>query len=139
MSRAHRCGSVSAISILVLAVFPAISGAAPLDRVTRLVDARQTRIVSGSRHRLAQPEFDQGPVDPGMHMDHILLMVKPSPAQQAELDQLLVDQQNPSSPLYRNWLTPEEFGNRFGLSPADHSKVVAWLASEGLTVDEGAR
>jgi uncharacterized protein (TIGR03437 family) len=139
MSRAHRRGSVSAIALFVLAGFPAISGAAPLDRVTRPVDTRQTRIVSGSRHRLAQPEFDQGPVDPGMHMDHILLMVKPSPAQQAELDQLLVDQQNPSSPLYRKWLTPEEFGNRFGLSPGDHSKVVAWLASEGLTVDEAAR
>ncbi|MGA2268739.1 MAG: protease pro-enzyme activation domain-containing protein [Bryobacteraceae bacterium] len=72
-------------------------------------------------------------------MDHTLILFKPSSAQQADLDQLLADQQNPSSPLFRRWLTPEEFGNRFGLSASDHSKVVAWLASEGLTVNESGR
>jgi subtilase family serine protease len=72
-------------------------------------------------------------------MDYMLLVVQPSAAQQAELDLLLAGQQNPSSPLYRQWLTPEEFGNRFGLSPADHSKVVAWLTSQGLAVNESGR
>ena len=45
----------------------------------------------------------------------------------------------PPRPLYHHWLTPEEFGNRFGLSPADHSKVVAWLTSAGFTVNESGR
>jgi subtilase family serine protease len=55
-------------------------------------------------------------------------------AQQADLNQLLQDQQNPSSPSYHQWLTPAQFGTRFGLSSADLSKVTSWLTSKGLTV-----
>ena len=72
-------------------------------------------------------------------MNYMLLLAKPSVAQQADLDQLLEDQQNPSSPRFHQWLTPEEFGARFGLSASDHSKIVAWLQAEGFTIDELAR
>lgn len=88
---------------------------------------------------MAQPRFDRGPVDPGLRLQRVLLLIKPSAAQQADLNQLLLDQQTPSSPRFHRWLAPEEFGNRFGLSPADHSKVAAWLASAGLTVTESGR
>src|SRR5277367_6303441 len=33
---------------------------------------------------------------------------------QSALAQLLADQQNPASPRYHRWLTPDEFANRFG-------------------------
>ena len=72
-------------------------------------------------------------------MNYMLLLTKPSTSQQADLDRLLADQQNPSSPRFHKWLTPEEFGARFGLSPSDHSKIVAWLQSEGFTIAELAR
>jgi subtilase family serine protease len=55
-------------------------------------------------------------------------------AQQAALDQLLANQQNPSSPLYRQWLTPAQYAAQFGLSSADMAKVSAWLTGEGFTV-----
>ena len=113
--------------------------AAAPNRIRGVVDARRPHAIPGNIHPLAQPRFDRGPVDPGLRLQHVLLLMKPSAGQQASLDQLLMDQQNPSSPLFHRWLTPEEFGSRFGLSPADHSKVVAWLASAGLTVDESGR
>jgi uncharacterized protein (TIGR03437 family) len=72
-------------------------------------------------------------------MSHVLLLFKPSAAQQSDLNQLLASQQNPSSANFHKWLTPEEFGNRFGLSASDTSKVTAWLQSEGLTVKQTAR
>ena len=90
-------------------------------------------------HRLAQAQFDKGAVDAGTVLPHIVLMVKPSARQRAELEELVANQQNPSSPLFHKWLTPDEFGSRFGLSPSDHSKVVAWLAGEGFEVTESAR
>ena len=74
-----------------------------------------------------------------MTMHDVTILFRPSPAQQADLERLLADQQNPSSPQFHQWLTPEEFGNRFGVSAGDQSKVVAWLASEGLTVDRVGR
>src|SRR5215467_2517287 len=112
---------------------------APADRITLPVNASQSRVVRGNLHRFAQPQFDQGPVDASTPFDFVTLMFRPSAAQQAELDQLLADQQNPSSPSFHRWLTPEEFGNRFGLTPADHSKVVEWLTREGFTVKDSAR
>jgi len=129
----HLSFTFTFISILWMG-FVSTLQAAPEDRITRPLDSRVSRPVSGNLHRLAQRQFDQGRVDPGMQMHDVTIMFKPSAAQQAELDRLLTDQQNPSSPQFHKWLTPEEFGNRFGVSAGDQSKVVAWLNSEGLTV-----
>src|SRR5690349_2939509 len=103
--------------------------AAPADRITRAIELRETVPVRGHIHPVVQSARDRGPVDPSLAMNDVVLMFKPSARQQADLDRLLADQQNPSSPDYHRWLTPEEFGDRFGLSPSDHSKVVAWLRS----------
>src|ERR1035441_504498 len=111
------------------------NAASTADRITRPMDARRTRAVPGTIHRLAAPQYDQydqGPVDPVMNLEFLILMTKPSTEQQTDLNRLLADQQNPSSPQFHKWLTPEEFGNRFGLSSSDHGKIAAWLQSEGL-------
>ena len=68
-----------------------------------------------------------------------MVMLKRSAAQQADLDQLLAEQQDRSSPNYHAWLTPEQFGDRFGASPNDISQIVSWLQSEGFAVDEVSR
>jgi subtilase family serine protease len=53
---------------------------------------------------------------------------------QGELDQLIEDLQDPSSPDYHRWLTPDEFTARFGPTPEDLAKVSAWLTAQGFTV-----
>jgi uncharacterized protein (TIGR03437 family) len=103
------------------------------------VDTREFRVVSDTVHYLALPKFDQGPVDDAMPMDFMVLMFKPSAAQQAGLDSLLSGQQNPASPLFHKWVTPEEYADHFGLSPGDGSKVAAWLHAEGFSVKQLAR
>ncbi|MBS1799478.1 MAG: Ig-like domain repeat protein [Acidobacteria bacterium] len=55
-------------------------------------------------------------------------------AQQSNLTQLLADQQNPSSPQYHKWLTPQQFGARFGISSSDMEKVKGWLQGKGLAI-----
>ncbi len=65
--------------------------------------------------------------------------MKPSAAQQADLDRLLEEQRDRSSPNYRHWLTPEQFGDRFGLAPGDFAAVAAWIESHGLHVEYAAR
>jgi subtilase family serine protease len=54
---------------------------------------------------------------------------------QAELDQLLADQQNPSSPNFHKWLATGEYNQRFGPSQADVDAVTEWLRSEGFSVE----
>jgi uncharacterized protein (TIGR03437 family) len=66
-------------------------------------------------------------------------MLKPSAAQQADLSQLLQAQQDPTSPSYHQWLTPEQYADRFGASAADLAKITAWLESQGFTVGYVAR
>src|SRR4051812_37677023 len=101
------------------------------DRIVGAIDTQRTHALSGSVHPLAQPQYDQGPADPAMPVNHMMLIFKPSATQQTDLDQLLADQQNPSSPVFHQWLTPDQFGARFGISSRDYAKVVGWLASEG--------
>jgi subtilase family serine protease len=49
---------------------------------------------------------------------------------QAELDALLAGQQNPASPDYHRWLSPQEFRSRFAPREADVRAVSRWLSDE---------
>lgn len=129
--------TIRLLSALLFSAFLAL--AAPPTRITSPVEPSRTAVVGGHVHRLAQPAFDRGAVDPGKQLNYLVLLVKPSTAQQAGLDSLLFDQQNPSSASFRNWLTPEQFAGRFGLNSSDQSKVVAWLNSQGFSIDHLAR
>lgn len=57
-----------------------------------------------------------------------------APRNQAQLDELSEEQQDPSSPQYHHWLTPAEFNQRFGPSDADVAQITQWLKGQGFTV-----
>jgi hypothetical protein len=62
------------------------------------------------------------------------------PAQnQAALNMLLQQLQDPSSPSYHKYLSVDEFTAQFGPSQADYDAVVAWAKAQGLTVTGTAR
>jgi hypothetical protein len=132
-------------SLLVLAVCvstsPTVSQAQNrvFDRIVRKPAAESKVIVRGNVHPFARPRFDQGRLDPSFKMERITITFKPTDAQEAELDKLVEDQQNSTSPNYHKWLTPEEYGNLFGLSPNDVDQIVSWLKTQGFTVNEVAR
>ena len=67
-------------------------------------------------------------------LDYVTLSLAQSASQQADLDQLLVEQQTPGSPNYHRWLTAEEYADRFGVSEDDLKLIVAWLEGQGLTI-----
>jgi subtilase family serine protease len=53
---------------------------------------------------------------------------------QAELDNLLKELYDPSSPSFRKFLTVEEFTERFGPSQEDYDSVIRFAKANGLTV-----
>jgi subtilase family serine protease len=57
-----------------------------------------------------------------------------APRNQAQLDELSQEQQDPTSPQYHHWLTPAEFNQRFGPTDADVAQITQWLTAEGFTV-----
>jgi len=66
---------------------------------------------------------------------HATLILSRSAAAQTAFEQLLADQQNHSSPLYHQWLTPQQVGQLFGPTPNDLARLSSWLTSQGLKVD----
>ncbi len=104
------------------------------NRLSGLIESRQMTVLPGTMHPLAQARYDQGPADPSQVLRPITLVLKRSAAQQAALARLLQDQQNPASKDYHQWLTPQQFGQRFGFSPADVASVSTWLEAQGFTI-----
>jgi subtilase family serine protease len=129
------------VAVFLLLCVGAISyaQAAAQDRVLGPVDDSHMNVVEGNRLALARPEFDQGRADGAMKINRASIVFKPSPAQQNALEALLAEQQDSSSANYHKWLTPEQYADRFGMTPSDLAKVASWLRSKGLAVNETAR
>lgn len=58
---------------------------------------------------------------------------------QSELDQLLRDLYDRSSPSYRHFLTVEQFTERFGPSTSDYEAVKTWAKQNGLRIESTSR
>jgi uncharacterized protein (TIGR03437 family) len=126
----------------VIAPFCCLSGAllyAQQDRIAARIDNNQRVPLQGHVHPNARPQYDRGPVAPSFQMPAITMFLKPSATQQSALQQTLADQQNPASPNYHKWLTPEQYASSFGASQADTDKIVSWLESQGFRVADVAR
>ncbi len=134
------CGpTIVAIALLLFLGSLAFGQMAQRNRILRPVDNRSMVRLRGTLHPQARAAFDQGPASPILKMQRMTLFFQPTAEQQAALDQLLAEQQDPSSPNYHKWLTPEEFADRFGISAQDANTLAAWLSSQGFTVDQIAR
>jgi len=108
--------------------------AAQPDRILSTIDSSQSVALARSLHPKAQPQFDQGAVEPSLKLSYMTLLMAPSPSQQKALDLLLAQQQDRNSANYHKWLTPQQFADRFGLSQNDLNKVTAWLKSQGFHI-----
>src|SRR5574337_1127448 len=93
--------------------------AAPSRRIAAAVPARATpdRLVA---HAAAGEHLAMSVVLQLQHTD--------------ELAALLEALQNPSSPLYHHWLTPQQFTDRFAPTADAYETVATWLEQAGLTV-----
>ena len=105
----------------------------------RMIDNNDTVILRGNVHPLARPKFDWGATDPSLQMERMILTLRLSEGKKAELDRLLTQLHDPASANFHHWLTPEEFGSRFGPSPEDIDAITGWLVSSGFVVDEVAK
>jgi len=115
----------------------AAQGQAP--RIAAEISSSETMPLKGSLHPLARPEFDAGRVPAETKLTGMSIVFKRSAAQEADLKALMAAQQNPASPLFHKWLTPEQFGARFGMAPADLDAVTKWLEQQGFAIDSVAR
>ncbi|HEY1239496.1 MAG TPA: protease pro-enzyme activation domain-containing protein [Bryobacteraceae bacterium] len=121
----------------ILCLFPkSVKGQAG-DRIREPIN-EEMRVRRAGTHPFVRPEFDAGRVEAETPLERMILVLQPDAAQSQELEELLAAQQNSASPLFHQWLTPEDFGRRFGLSDHDLNQVVRWLQDHGFTIESVA-
>jgi subtilase family serine protease len=127
------------LSAFFLTAFTAIAQAAPQNRIASAINGNSRIALSGNVSGHVKHSVDLGDAPANLKLNTLTLRFSMTAAQQADLDQLLAAQLNPASPSYHQWLTPEQFGARFGLSASDLATVSSWLAGQGFTVTGVAR
>ncbi|MBV8052841.1 MAG: peptidase S53, partial [Acidobacteriaceae bacterium] len=128
----------SALGAVPFLVISTLCFAAP-DRVAKAIDSNVAISLKGSVPAKAQQKHDQGLADPAMQLGYVTMIMQPSRTQQADLERLLQQQQDPASRNYHKWLTPEQYATRFGLSSNDVGTISAWLRSQGFEIVQIAR
>jgi subtilase family serine protease len=117
---------------------PAPAGGTDGHRAVPVIDDADRMVLPGNVPPLTRSELDLGRSDPNLPMERMILLLELRPGAGARLEELLAEQQRPGSPLYHQWLTPEEFGAELGLADADVRLITGWLEAHGFTVEEVA-
>jgi subtilase family serine protease len=127
----------SALAFLAAGITPA--NASRTARISAEVNSAQLTLLTGSQHPLAQAKYESGRLAAATKLQGISLYFSRTAQQQADLDALLAAQQNPASPQFHKWLTPEQYASRFGMADSDLAKVQTWLEQQGFAVDSMSR
>jgi len=117
---------------MLLALF--IPAAQPQSRLLSAINNDQTIVVSDNTPRVISSgaAIDQGAVPRSQIVPRLFLHFTMTAAQRADLAQFLQAVQDRRSPQYHQFLTPEQYADRFGLGSADIEKISRWLENSGF-------
>ncbi len=125
------------LRIAVLVVFLCAVGAlASAQQLSARVDENNLTRLPGNTSPRARPELDRGRAPDSLPLNHVLMMLRRSQTQELDLEQFISSQYNPRSAEFHKWLTPQQFGERFGPSSQDLRKVTQWLVQKGFKLNQ---
>ena len=108
-------------------------GEAP--RITQTIDNSKVLTVQNTHLKFVDTKSAGSPLPDSFQMNHLQLVLKPSDARKAALASLIADQHDPKSSRFHQWVSPKEFGEKYGVADADIAALTAWLKSQGFTVN----
>jgi hypothetical protein len=114
------------VDLAVLAAVPSIRQ--PIDESLLVT-------LNGNVHPLVTAGYDRGVADPNLPADRMLLVLKRNPQQDADLAQLLTELHDNNSANFHKWLSPAQYGERFGAAPEDVQVLTGWLEGHGFKVN----
>jgi len=129
------CGWLAACAMTT----SAMCAQTPAPRIQSEITNAEVTQLKASQQPLVPAQFDAGRMPSDAKLNGMSIVFNRSAAQQADLQALLAAQQNPSSPLYHQWLNPDQFAARFGMAQSDIEKVQTWLQQQGFAIDSVAR
>jgi subtilase family serine protease len=127
-------GAASAFALSPAASEQGSAGGQAPSVIKQGLDLSRIQPLAGHLPGWANAENLTGSVPPELPMNRLTLVLARSVEQEQAFETFLGEQQNPASPEYHHWLTPEEIGDRFGLSQEDIDSIAGWLQSQGLHV-----
>src|SRR5438105_2642336 len=112
----RRCAPSAAVGGMFLLGLVVPQLMAQRSRLSGPIKSRARVVLVGHTRPQVKPENDDGPSGDTLVLQDMAMVLRPSAAQQTELDQLLREQQDPSAGNYHHWISPEEYAARFGAS-----------------------
>lgn len=142
----RRCGARIALGLLLLICAATLlqaqttgsaapASAPPRQQIFGTIEESEWTELTGNVHPSASPQFDRGAAPAELPMERMLLLLKRSPEQQQALDRFVASLHDKDSPNFHRWLSPQQFGERFGVAPHDIQAIQSWLRSHGLAVN----
>jgi len=130
-----RAKTISLLGCMTLLAASAVSAHAqkPEARILTPIDNTARTTLAGSRPPVAQVANDAGRMSGTAPFEAVSITLSRSVAQQSALEALIAAQQDPASPQYHQWLTPDQFAAEFGAADSDLAQVQAWLQARGFT------
>ena len=105
----------------------------PPQRLHHHIDDAHTFRLKGSVRPALSLAQDLGPVPASQTLSSLSLRFSLTPAQAADLARFQAQLQDPASKQFHKFLTPEQYGARFGLNTADLQKIKSWLEQNGFS------
>jgi pseudomonalisin len=128
-------GLIFALSIPIASSAAGAALPGPTARITSRIDDSQRVELKGHVHRAISDSMDLGAADPTLPAQSMVMVLGASPAQETDLAQFLRNVQTRGRPEYHHWLTPQAFGERFGVEPSDLAAIRTWLRSKGFQLE----
>jgi subtilase family serine protease len=129
----------SAIAIALVLTFSLVSFAANAEQsrplITSSIDATHLVTLTGNTRPEANTKNDRGRVADNFALEHLQLQLRRPAEREAALEKYIEELQKPSSPNYHQWLTAEQFGQRYGLAKSDLDAISTWLQGQGFKVN----
>ncbi|ADV83452.1 protease pro-enzyme activation domain-containing protein [Terriglobus saanensis] len=103
-------------------------------RISTEVNTQERATIPGTHPPMARTEQDTGRAHSDKQLQGLSVVLNRTAEQEADLQALITAQQDTASSLYHQWLSPEQFAERFGVADSDIEKIESWLQQQGFTV-----
>jgi hypothetical protein len=124
--------------VSLLSGFTITAAAQRRPKITAIDDSDRVTL-HHTTHSLAVAGRELSPAEPTLRMERMLLLLGPSEDLQPQVRALIDSQHDKKSANFHKWLTPEQFGERFGPAQQDIDAITNWLQQKGFDSIKPAR